>query len=239
MYYGLAEPVINAGPRNAHRRPLIPPLAILFSSLLGPAPCRALSLRGPPSVPSRSPAPPPLSEALFLHFSSSVSALRERVTTRAHSVIIIGSRTACAARTSFPLSFFRLSPLTRLFVRPSVRSFLHSFVCACIPSRVPPEFHYAPLRIDLRDAPTSPTGQIRRDLLPRRARARANIRQCANLPATRRRRRSTRVYILSPISRSREPISCLVLSVRARQLAFRSLEKSSRVENSRRASLEV
>jgi len=34
LYYGFAEPVIIAGPRNAHRRPLIPPLAILFSSLL-------------------------------------------------------------------------------------------------------------------------------------------------------------------------------------------------------------
>lgn len=35
LYYGLVpESVIIAGPRNAHRRPLIPPLAILFSSLL-------------------------------------------------------------------------------------------------------------------------------------------------------------------------------------------------------------
>lgn len=38
MYYGFAESVIIAGPRNAHRRPLIPPLAILFSSLLSRAP---------------------------------------------------------------------------------------------------------------------------------------------------------------------------------------------------------
>ena len=34
VYYRFAEPVIIAGPRNAHRRPLILPLAILFSSLL-------------------------------------------------------------------------------------------------------------------------------------------------------------------------------------------------------------
>lgn len=38
LYYGFAESVIIAGPRNAHRRPLIPPLAILFSSLLSRAP---------------------------------------------------------------------------------------------------------------------------------------------------------------------------------------------------------
>lgn len=34
VYYRFAEPVIIARPRNAHRRPLILPLAILFSSLL-------------------------------------------------------------------------------------------------------------------------------------------------------------------------------------------------------------
>lgn len=69
MYYGLAEPVIIAGPRNAPRRPLIPLLAILFSSLLAPAPPRP---RGTfPPGPSVRPIalPPPLSGTSFLRFS--------------------------------------------------------------------------------------------------------------------------------------------------------------------------
>lgn len=64
VYYRFAEPVIIAGPRNAHRRPLILPLAILFSSLLIPhlssgsflsffRPCRTLySCASPRPVPS-------------------------------------------------------------------------------------------------------------------------------------------------------------------------------------------
>lgn len=51
MYYGFAEPVIIAGPRNAPRRPLIPPLAILFSSLF------ARSVRLPCPLLPHPPAP--------------------------------------------------------------------------------------------------------------------------------------------------------------------------------------
>lgn len=110
LYYGLAESVIIAGPRNAHRRPLIPPLAILFSSLLARAPCRPQGTfpPGPCARPSYR-APSPFAEASCLCFSSSVSARHDE---RAHSVIIIGSRsrTARVPRISFSL-FFLLSSL--------------------------------------------------------------------------------------------------------------------------------
>lgn len=52
MYYGFAEPVIITRPRNAHRRPLIPPLAILFSSLFAPSvPPRGVPLFPGPDRP--------------------------------------------------------------------------------------------------------------------------------------------------------------------------------------------
>lgn len=70
--------------------------SIFFSPRPGSVPAaRALSLRGPASVLSRSPSP--FAEASCLCFSSSVSARHDE---RAHSVIIIGSRQpdpACAA----------------------------------------------------------------------------------------------------------------------------------------------
>lgn len=138
MYYGPAEPVIIAGPRNAHRRPLIPPLAILFSSLLAPAPCRP---RGtfPPGPSDR---PLSLPEASFLRFHTSVSALRAaRHDARAHSVIIIG----CRSRTPrVPLAFlsrfssFGFSLSLSSYLCLSRRPFPRSFVCtSSAASRIP------------------------------------------------------------------------------------------------------
>lgn len=75
MYYGFAESVIIAGPRNAHRRPLIPPLAILFSSLFARsvcAPrCRGITFPGA-QLPSRA--------ALSCPFYFSLSPALLRVT---------------------------------------------------------------------------------------------------------------------------------------------------------------
>lgn len=63
VYYRFAEPVIIAGPRNAHRRPLILPLAILFSSLFIPHPSSGrFSL-----VLSSSPRPVPSSSLCRLY----------------------------------------------------------------------------------------------------------------------------------------------------------------------------
>lgn len=65
LYYGLAESVIIAGPRNAHRRPLIPPLAILFSSLLARAPCRPQGTFPPGPCASVLSRPLPLCRSLL------------------------------------------------------------------------------------------------------------------------------------------------------------------------------
>lgn len=67
MYYGFAEPVIIAGPRNAHLRPLIPPLAILFSSLLARAP--SVVPGAPPALFSRGPNQPSLAPRAVVSFS--------------------------------------------------------------------------------------------------------------------------------------------------------------------------
>lgn len=109
LYYGLAESVIIAGPRNAHRRPLIPPLAILFSSLLARSPCRP---RGtfPPAPCVRPIAPPP---PLPKPPACAFLPLCRRVTTRARPLCNhyrLSQPDARVPRISFSL-FFPLSSL--------------------------------------------------------------------------------------------------------------------------------
>lgn len=140
MYYGFAEPVIIAGPRNAHRRPLIPPLAILFSSLLArpvhppldagaslfPGPNRPLA---PRDCASFSPLAVPPSRRRF------VASRR-----CAHSIIIIGSRSWTAdalSLTAFNPSAVRFSPSFPSFVLVYLRD-------------LSPEFRCSPLQIDRR-----------------------------------------------------------------------------------------
>lgn len=91
------EPVIIAGPRNAHRRPLIPPLAILFSSLLARSPlCTPPVLpdghhfsRGPSRECPPPPAPTPLSRLARSRFFFSSPTGARPMALRRRSIIII------------------------------------------------------------------------------------------------------------------------------------------------------
>lgn len=195
MYYGFAEPVIIAGPRNAHLRPLIPPLAILFSSLLARAPSvsspgHQLSFTRGPNQPSLAPR-----GGRRLFFSSPpYRPLTPGASSRrcAHSIIIIGFRSWTARMRAAPLSH-SLSPFF-IFI-PSALRFPRR---ACLPthlslaSRIPLlSITDGPAKRRWDDAranfsagapPRPPAQKTSRggNLLPRRARA--NIRSCANSP---------------------------------------------------------
>lgn len=153
MYYGFAEPVIIAGPRNAHLRPLIPPLAILFSSLLA----RALRPSSPGHQSSLFPGPrtSPLSRRAVVSFSPRrrIALSRRRFVTSMrpfynHYRFSQLDRGCAPRRASLSLSISRSPPFSfsflRLFVSPSSRLFTPRI------SRSRPEFRCS----QLRDGPT-------------------------------------------------------------------------------------
>lgn len=178
MYYGFAESVIIAGPRNAHRRPFIPPLAILFSSLFARSPCPSPGHQGitfpgaqPPSRAARSCLFfPPLAGASSRHVDAP----------------ILQSLSACAAG---PQMRRRISTFQFSLLRPLV-----SLVRACLPLRISrsriPWLSITGLTDDAdatRCAPTFPSmpppparKNLRGNLLSKCA---ANIRSRANRPA--------------------------------------------------------
>lgn len=204
MYYGFAEPVIIAGPRNAHLRPLIPPLAILFSSLLARAP--SVVPGAPPALFSRGPNQPSLAPRAVVSFSPRrrITLSRRRFVTSMRPFYnhyrFSQLDRGCAPRLSLTLSIsLSLSP-------PFSFSFLQLFVSLVAPvypriSRSRPEFRCSQLRM----VPDEATmGQRARQLLRRcslvrraenltrrkfitetRARARANIRSLRELSAAR------------------------------------------------------
>lgn len=203
MYYGFAEPVIIAGPRNAHLRPLIPPLAILFSSLLARAP--SVVPGAPPALFSRGPNQPSLAPRAVVSFSPRrrITLSRRRFVTSMRPFYnhyrFSQLDRGCAPRLSLSLSI-SLSP-------PFSFSFLQLFVSLVAPvypriSRSRPEFRCSQLRMDRRrsdDGTRALARQLLRrcsssaaqktsrggNLLPRRARARANIRSLRELSAAR------------------------------------------------------
>lgn len=112
MYYGFVpESVIIARPRNAHRRPLIPPLAILFSSLLA-RPCRCQGTL--------------LSWDLSLLSVPRVSFLLGPASRCSHSIIIIGSLARVGSRVAplFVFSSLQLSSIYTLLVPRVVPNFI-------------------------------------------------------------------------------------------------------------------